>query len=65
MKKTLVIIAAILVMALTLGACGKFTCDVCGREKSGGKHTMKLLGAKVTICNDCYKEGKNAINNLW
>ena len=62
MKKTLIIIAAILVMALTLGACGKFTCDVCGKEKSGKKHTQKLFGVKVTICDDCWKDAKNS---LW
>lgn len=62
MKKTLIIIAAILVMAMTLGACGKFVCDACHQEKSGRKHKMSMLGTKITICDDCYKDAQES---LW
>ena len=56
MKKTFVIIAAILVMVITLCACGEsFTCSICGRVKNRGKHTVGVPGMQVVLCDDCYK----------
>ena len=54
MKK---IIALVLVIAtvFALTACGKFTCDMCGEEKSGKKHEESMLGESIVICDDCYK----------
>ena len=55
MKKfvTFVLLGALLA---TLTACsGSFTCDLCGEEKSGKKHTSKEAGIEMTVCDDCYK----------
>lgn len=55
MKKK--IIATILLLGTVfLMACGSFTCDLCGQEKSGKQYEYSLLGAKGAICKDCYKE---------
>lgn len=55
MKKK--VIAALLATAtiLSFAGCGKFTCDLCGEEKSGKKHQEELLGETITLCDDCYK----------
>lgn len=56
MKKK--ILAALLVAAtiLSFSGCGKFTCDLCGKEKTGKKYEETVLGATVTICGDCYEK---------
>ena len=56
MKKRMLAILLAAMMILSLAGCGKFTCDLCGQEKSGKKHTETLFGQKITYCNDCYKE---------
>ena len=48
-----VLLATVSILSLT--GCGKFTCDMCGEEKSGKKHEETLLGESITICDDCYK----------
>ncbi len=53
MKKVLALLT-MLALTFALTSCGKFTCDACGSEKSGKKHTFELLGEKAEICNDCY-----------
>ena len=55
MKKKILAVLLTAATVLSLTACGKFTCDMCGEEKSGKKHTESLLGQDVTICNDSYK----------
>ncbi|MDE6873135.1 MAG: hypothetical protein K2P87_01555 [Lachnospiraceae bacterium] len=51
------VIAALLatVTILSFTGCGKFTCDMCGEEKSGKKYQEELFGETITLCNDCYK----------
>lgn len=55
MKKLISILLLVVVLATMLTACGKFTCDMCGEEKSGKKHEESMLGESVVICDDCYK----------
>lgn len=54
MKKIIGILVLAVAMVTMLTACGKFTCDLCGEEKSGEKHESELLGQEVVICDDCY-----------
>lgn len=55
MKKKIIVLLCAASTVLSLAACGgKFTCDLCGEEKSGKKHTSEVLGEEVTICDDCY-----------
>lgn len=56
MKKRLIAAFLATVTILSFAGCGKFTCDMCGEEKSGKKHKEELLGETITICDDCYKE---------
>ncbi len=59
MKKKILTAVLMLGMIVSLAGCGKkFTCDLCGEEKTGKSHTQKILGEKVLICDDCYKELK-------
>jgi len=55
MKKLISILLLVVVLATMLTACGKFTCDMCGEEKSGKKHEESMLGESIVICDDCYK----------
>lgn len=55
MKRKIAALLAMVVLAMTLAGCGKFTCDLCGEEKTGKQHTNEVFG---TICDDCYKELK-------
>lgn len=55
MKKLISILLLVVVLATMLTACGKFTCDMCGEEKTGKKHEESMLGESVVICDDCYK----------
>ena len=54
MKKKIAVAVVSVIMALSLVACGTFTCDLCGDEKSGKKHSSEILGQKITVCDDCY-----------
>ena len=56
MKKRMLAMILVMLTVLSLAGCGKFTCDLCSQEKSGKKHTETVMGQKVTICNDCYKQ---------
>lgn len=64
MKKRVVAILLTAVTLLSLTGCGKFSCDICGQEKSGKKHTETLFGQEYTICNDCYKVLENLEDSL-
>ena len=64
MKKKIIAIMLTAATVLSLTACGKFTCDICGQEKSGKKHTESILGQELTICNDCYKTIEDAAKSL-
>lgn len=55
MKKKIIVLLCATSTVLLLAACGsKFTCDLCGEEKSGKKHTTEVFGEEVTLCDDCY-----------
>lgn len=56
MKKIICSIVLILATMLCIVGCAKFTCDICGEEKSGKQHEEELLGEKIVYCDDCYKE---------
>ena len=56
MKKKATALLLVIATALTLTACGKFTCDMCGQEKSGKSYTTEVLGEKITICKDCHDD---------
>lgn len=54
MKKKIAILFMTVIMAMTLVACGKFTCDFCGEEKSGKSYKSDVWGQEVVICEECY-----------
>ena len=56
MKRMICLVLLVVVAVTTLAACGKFTCDMCGEEKSGKKYTREMLGVEIEICKDCQKE---------
>ena len=62
-KMSLLVIIMVIVMGLT-GCGGKFTCDICGKEKSGKKYETEMFGQKVTICKDCYNDIQSALDAL-
>ena len=64
MKKVIAVALLVCLMAV-LTACGgkPFTCDLCGLEKSGKKHTSEAYGTKMTICDDCYKDLQSIVAN--
>ena len=55
MKRLISILLLVVVLATMLTAFGKFTCDMCGEEKTGKKHEESMLGESIVICDDCYK----------
>lgn len=61
------IILSLITILLLLGltACGSkiFECDVCNEEKSGKSYKSQLMGDKITICEDCYKDMNDFIGN--
>lgn len=60
--KKIIALVCLAVMLLTFTACGKFECESCGRESSGG-HTIEVMGEKGKVCDDCYEVYK-AFNSL-
>lgn len=54
--KQLILSIISIVLLLTLTGCGKFTCNICGKEKSGKKYEEEMFGQKITICKDCYED---------
>lgn len=61
--KRVIAILLMLCVIFSLTACSSkpFKCDMCSQEKTGKKHTSDLLGEKITVCDDCYKE----INSMF
>lgn len=67
MKKIISLIALMLILVSVLCACGKFECDLCGKEKTGKKYTKEILGEEVNYCQDCHdnmEDAKDAIEDL-
>ena len=60
MKKLISLIALIATLTVLLCACGKFECDLCGKEKSGKKYKETVFGEEVVYCGDC----KDALEEL-
>ena len=70
MKKVIALVLALVALVATLASCGgKFTCDLCGEEKSGKQHTESILGQEIVYCDDCYEEleeiGKAIESSAW
>ena len=55
MNKRIGIALLALAMAVLLTACGSFTCDICGKEKSGKRYKDEILGQEITYCKDCHE----------
>ena len=56
MKKLIMLVAMVAVFSTLLCACGKFECDLCGKEKSGKKYKEELMGQEIIYCKDCHDE---------
>lgn len=56
MKKLISVFLLVVVFATMLTACGKFTCDLCGEEKSGKKYTEEVYGQEIEYCKDCHDQ---------
>lgn len=54
MKKRFLMLIVTLLSALLLTGCGKFTCDLCGQERTGKKYKTEVLSHEVTICKECH-----------
>lgn len=52
MKKILTIVC-IMAVAMSITACSIFTCDLCGKEKSGKKYEGSF---GTEICKDCHDD---------
>ena len=64
MKKMISVLMVVVAMAMVLTACGKFTCDLCRKEKSGKKHETEILGQEIEICDDCYTTIDEGVSSL-
>ncbi len=64
MKKRYLAALLLIVCLLPLAGCGKFECDGCGKETSGKKHKLTILGETATVCDDCYDSMK-ALEDLF
>lgn len=53
MKRKVVMLLVVVLTMLTLTACGRFECDLCGAEKSGRSYAASVWGEEVTICKEC------------
>lgn len=65
--KKLALVLVLLLTVVTLVSCGKFTCDLCGEEKSGKQHKEEILGEEIVYCQDCYddlEELKDGLGDL-
>ena len=64
MRKALVLVAAVIMLACTLVGCGKKECYVCGETASC--KTTKIAGENINYCKDCKDavKGLKAIGNL-
>ena len=61
MKKLIMLVAMVAVFSTLLCACGKFKCDLCGKEKSGKKYKEEVMGQEVVYCKDCHDELEDLI----
>ena len=52
--KKIIAIAVLVLSVMMLVGCS-YKCDICGEEKSSGKHTEEILGEEVVYCDECYE----------
>ncbi len=64
MKRIISIIATVLLLASLLTACGKFECELCGKDSRGKKYTKEVLGREITYCKEC-NENLNDLADLF
>lgn len=64
MKKKISVLLVAITAMLSLTACGKFTCDMCGQEKVGKNHKIEILGEEIIICDDCKSAMEDVGNAL-
>ena len=58
MKKSIVKLMLVAMMAMVLGGCGsEAECDFCGEEKRC--ETRTVMGEEINCCNDCLDELKD------
>ena len=50
MKRILCALILVAMLATMLTGCGKFTCDLCNKEKSGKQYTDEIFGQQVIYC---------------
>lgn len=63
--KRIIALVFVLVLALSLVACGgKFTCDECGKEKSGSPKKAEFMGETANLCSECYAEFEELMGEL-
>ncbi|MDE5591141.1 MAG: hypothetical protein K2J60_18705 [Acetatifactor sp.] len=64
MKKKIIALLLTVTTVISLAACGKsFTCDICGKEKTGKQFKMTILGEEVIYCSDCAETTMDDINS--
>ena len=51
--KKIIALALVIVTVFALTACGKFTCDLCKKERSGKRYKTEALGKEIVICENC------------
>lgn len=56
MKKMISAILITAALLLSLTSCGKFTCELCGKETREKKNEVEFVGQKMTVCADCVED---------
>ena len=51
MKKLIGVVALVMVLVVSMTACGKFKCDLCAEETYGKNEYEGSV-----LCDECYKE---------
>lgn len=62
--KKIFVLALVLLMLFAFTGCGSFVCENCEKEKSGEKHEIDIFGVKAVVCDECYEEIGEGIENL-
>ncbi len=56
MKKIICLVLVVLSVCTLFAGCGKFDCDLCGKEKSGKKYKGEILDREVVYCKECHDD---------
>ena len=62
MKKKILVVFMLGVMAMSLVACGKFACNFCGYVKSGHSFKLEMNGKEVLCCDECYDVAQDLLS---